>query len=61
MGLSTTPLGCDPDKQVQHSVRLLFDTFTRRLGLRHGFNNEKRCFRTALKAGRTGVSCIGSP
>ena len=50
VGLVYDPLGhvvLDPDKQVQHSLRLLFDTFTRTgsacATVRH-FNNEKLLF-----------------
>ena len=67
VGLVYDPLDrvvLDPDEQVQHSLRLLFDTSRgpARPAPRSGISATRSCcFRIVLKAGRTGVSCIGSP
>ena len=57
VGLVYDPLGqvvLDPDEQVQHSLRLIFDTFTRTgsasATVRH-FNNEKLLFPYRLQGG----------
>ena len=66
VGLVYDPLGqvvLDPDPQVQHSVRLLFDTFTRtgsaNATVRH-FNEQKLLFPHRPYGGRTRASSIGS-
>jgi len=66
LGLVYDPLDrvvLDPDAQVQHSLRLLFDTFARAgtacATVKH-FHDEGLLFPAGRAADRTRVSCTGS-